>query len=226
MESKKIDILEAAKWMVRIASDKGELNFYQQTVLADFAHEMGISISQLIFKLRREFSKETEIFFQADRTIQNAQYQFELNVAQLFHSAPHMFKLICWKTENYTKKDYDESLLQATMHIEILTEEFTQDFFLQCIYVTNILEADVLIRRRANKDTHYAIQQGKELFYILTINKIPENTDTIYVIPTRMIRSDSPISYDRFMHCRCTFTPDTLHQYIAHYYKKRVYKTI
>ena len=48
--------------------------------------------------------------------------------------------------------------------------------------------------------------------------------EQLYIIPNRMIRKDGIIHLDYYSKCHCPQTPDAFHDYICHYYSKRVFK--
>lgn len=52
------------------------------------------------------------------------------------------------------------------------------------------------------------------------------NPDEFFLIPDRVVKLEKSIDRDRFIKCVCPKTPDGFHNYINHYFNKRVFKTI
>ncbi len=75
-----------------------------------------------------------------------------------------------------------------------------------------------------NRYHFHAKDRGVDLFIALGVGGTPSAPEEFFIIPGRMVKLDKKIDRTRFIKCLCSQSPEALHNYIEHYYHKRVFK--
>ena len=72
----------------------------------------------------------------------------------------------------------------------------------------------------------HAKDRGVELFIALGVGGTPSDHEELFLIPGRMVKLDKKIDRARFIKCICGKSSEDYHKYIAHYYQKRIFKSV
>lgn len=222
MSDTAININEAAQWLAKLAASDGVITPAERKVLSDFAKTHGIDpakIIRLAYGLSNNFAQEVEI---ADPNEIKGR-QFEQFVVSLC-SDKSRFKLLAWRGDKISGSTYAAETLLPDLHLRHRLDAADVEYLIECKYRSTWGEDGLDLSSQYVRYHNAAKDNGVELFIALGIGGTPSNPDEFYVIPGRMVKLDKKIDRDRFVKCACPNTPDGFHNYINHYFNKRVFK--
>lgn len=110
------------------------------------------------------------------------------------------------------------------LHIRHTLKDAVVEYLVECKYRSwwgkdgSDLSGQFLRYRKTSKD------RGLELFIALGVGGSPSNPDEFFIVPGRMVKLDKKIDCSRFIKCLCPKDPEGFHNYIEHYFIKRVLK--
>lgn len=221
MTKEKISLIDAARWIAKMAATDGAITPSERSVLSEFAKEYGLDVGKIIrwsYALKNEVEvPEVELI---DRNEQKG-HMFESFVVSLI-ADKSLFRLLAWRSDKIIGDTYAIENLYPDLHISHRLDHGEVDYFIECKYRTSWGSDGIDLSGQFNRYHFHAKDRGKELFIALGVGGTPNAPDEFYLIPGRMVRLDKKIDAKRFAKCRCNQTPEALNAYINHYFNKRV----
>ena len=214
----------AARWLARVAASDGAISPSERKVLSEFAKTYGLDpakIIRLAYGLSNDFEQEVEI---ADPSEIKGR-QFEQFVVSLC-SDKSRFNLLAWRGDKISVSTYAAENLLPDLHLRHWLDAAEVEYLVECKYRSTWGEDGIDLSSQYVRYHFAAKDIGKELFIALGVGGTPSNPNEFFMIPGRMVKLDKKIDRDRFIKCACPKTPDGFHNYINHYFNKRVFRTI
>lgn len=219
-----IDIRDAARWLAKVAASDGAITPSERKVLCEFAKTYGIDPAKLIrlaFGMSNDFEQEVEI---ADPNEIKGR-QFEQFVVSLC-SDKSRFKLLAWRGDKISGSTFAADTLLPDLHVRHRLDKKDLEYLVECKYRSSWGEDGIDLSTQYMRYHFAAKDSGKELFIALGVGGSPSDPEEFFLIPGRMVKLDKKIDRERFIKCACPKIPDGFHDYINHYFNKRVFKTI
>lgn len=214
----------AARWLAKVAASDGAITPSERKVLSEFAKAYGLDpakIIRLAYGLSNDFEQEVEV---ADpKEIKGR--QFEQFVVSLC-SDNSRFKLLAWRGDKISGSTYAAETLLPDLHLRHRLDAADVEYLIECKYRSYWGEDGIDLSSQYVRYLNAAKDRSVELFIALGVGGIPSNPDELFLIPGRMVKLDKKIDRARFIKCLCPKTPDGFHNYINHYFNKRVFKKI
>lgn len=214
----------AARWLARVAASDGAITPSERKVLSEFAKTYGLDptkIIRLAYGLSNDFEQEVEV---ADPNEIKGR-QFEQFVVSLC-SDKSRFKLLAWRGDKISGSTYAAETLLPDLHLSHRLDAAEVEYLVECKYRSSWGEDGIDLSSQYVRYHFAAKDRSVELFIALGVGGTPSNPDDFFMVPGRMVKLDKKIDSDRFIKCVCPKTPDGFHNYINHYFNKRVFKTI
>lgn len=222
MADNTIDIRDAARWLARVAASDGAITPSERKALSEFAKIYGLDSAKLIrlaFGMSKDYDKEVEI---ADpKEIKGR--EFEKFVVSLC-SDKSRFKLLAWRGDKISGSTYAADVLLPDLYLRHQLDTCRVEYLIECKYRSSWGEYGINLSSQYLRYHFASKDSGKELFIALGIGGTPSDPDDFFLIPGRMVKLDKKIDRQRFIKCSCPKTPDGFHNYINHYYNKRVFR--
>lgn len=223
MANEKISLIDAARWVAKMAATDGTITPSERSVLTEFAKKYGLDVGKIIrwsYVLRSEVKvPEVELI---DRNEQKG-LMFESFVVSLIADKT-LFRLLAWRSDKIIGDTYAIENLYPDLHISHRMDNGEVDYFIECKYRTSWGVDGIDLSGQFNRYHFHAKDHGKELFIALGVGGTPNEPEEFYLIPGRMVRHDKRIDAKRYAKCRCDQTSEALNAYINHYFNKRVIK--
>lgn len=220
MADNTIDIRDAALWLARVAASDGAISPSERRVLSEFAKTYGFDSAKLIrlaFGMSKDNEKEVEL---ADpKEIRGR--EFEKFVVSLC-SDKSRFKLLAWRGDKISGSTYAADALLPDLYLRHQLDTCKVEYFVECKYRSSWGEYGIDLSSQYLRYHFASKDSGKELFIALGVGGTPSDPDEFFLIPGRMVKLDKIIDRARFIKCTCPKTPSGFHNYINHYYNKRV----
>lgn len=214
----------AAKWMARLAASDGAIAPAERRVLSEFATAYGLDASKIIrlaYGFSNDFEKQVEV---VDPNEVKGR-QFEEFVVSLC-SDKSRFKLLAWRGDKISGDTYALENLLPDLHLRHRLDAAEVEYLVECKYRSTWGEEGIDLSSQFVRYHFAAKDRSVELFIALGVGGTPSDPEELFIIPGRMVKLDKKIDRARFIKCLCPKTPDGFHQYINHYFNKRVFKTI
>lgn len=151
--------------------------------------------------------------------------QFEQFVVSLC-SDKSRFNLLAWRGDKISGSTYAAETLLHDLHLRHRLDVAEVEYLVECKYRSLWGEDGIDLSSQYGRYHFAAKDRSVELFIALGVGGTPSNPDEFFLIPGRMVKLDKKLNRDRFIKCVCPQNPDGFHQYINHYFDKRVFKTI
>lgn len=218
-----ISTYDAAKWMARLTATDGAISPAERKVLSEFADAFSIDRTKLVrlaYGMTNEVAvPEVEIVNQKEK---NGRLFEEFVVSLLADKS--IFKLLAWRSDKIVGDTYAAENLYPDLHIFHKLDVADVEYFVECKYRISWGEDGIDLSEQFNRYHFHAKARGVELFIALGVGGTPSAPEEFFIIPSRMVKLDTKIDRTRFIKCLCSQSPEALHNYIEHYYHKRVFK--
>lgn len=215
--------LVAVRWLARVAASDGAITPSERKVLSEFAKTYGLDSAKIIrlaYGLSNDFEQEVEI---ADPNEIKGR-QFEQFVVSLC-SDKSRFNLLAWRGDKISGSTYAAETLLPDLHLRHRLDAAEVEYLVECKYRSSWGEDGIDLSSQYVRYHFAAKNSGKELFIALGVGGTPSNPDEFYMVPGRMVKLDKKIDRDRFIKCVRPKNSDGFHNYINHFFNKRVFKT-
>lgn len=147
--------------------------------------------------------------------------------AQIFQcSDKSRFKLLAWRGDKISGSTFAADTLLPDLHVRHRLDKKDVEYLVECKYRSSWGEDGIDLSSQYMRYHFAAKDSGKELFIALGVGGSPSDPEEFLLIPGRMVKLDKKIDRERFIKCACPKTPDGFHDYINHYFNKRVFKNI
>lgn len=214
----------AARWLAKVAASDGVITPSERKVLSEFAKAYGLDPAKVIrfaYGLSNDFKQEVEV---ADPNEIKGR-QFEQFVV-LLCSDNSRFKLLAWRGDKISGSTYAAETLLPDLHLRHRLDAAEVEYLIECKYRSYWGEDGIDLSSQYVRYHNAAKDRSMELFIALGVGGTPSNPDELFLIPGRMVKLDKKIDRARFIKCLCPKTSDGFHNYINHYFNKRVFKNI
>lgn len=223
MESS-VNVREAARWIASMAAADGVITPSERKLMREFAETYGIDVKSL-YRMAYAIANQMdipEVEFVDHSTMKGR--MFEEFIVKLMADHSH-YSIINWSSDKYADGIYSLDTLMPDLHIRHKLDECMIEYFMECKYRSSLPEGKLDISSQLGRYRRMtSAQPDRELFIALGLGGTPSDPERLYIIPNRMIRKDGIINLDFYTRCLCPQTPDGLHDYISHYFAKRVFR--
>lgn len=214
---------DAMIWMARLADTDGVITPTERKVLSDFANTFNLDAGKII-RMAYGFANGVDIpeVDLVDRNEMKGRL-FEQFVVSLLGSN---CRLLAWRSDKIVGNTYAAENLYPDLQIQHKLDETQVEYFVECKYRSTWGEDGIDLSEQFNRYHFHAKDRGVELFIALGVGGTPSDPDELFIIPGRMVKLDKKIDRARFIKCLCGKSTEAYHKYIAHYYQKRIFRTI
>lgn len=217
-------VREAARWMAAMAAADGVITPSERKLMREFAETYGIDVKSL-YRMAYAIANQIdipEVEFVDQSTMKGRLFEEFIVKLMADHSR---YSILNWSSDKYADGIYSLDTLMPDLHIRHKLDECKIEYFMECKYRSSLPERKLDISTQLGRYRRMtSAQPGRELFIALGLGGTPSDPNRLYIIPNRMIRKDGIINLDFFTKCLCSPTPDALHDYISHYFAKRVFR--
>ena len=112
------------------------------------------------------------------------------------------------------------------MHLRHRLDVSEVEYLIECKYRSSWGEGGIDLSSQFVRYHFAAKDRGTELFIALGVGGTPSNPNEFYLVTGRMVKLDKKIDRARFGKCLCPKDADGFHEYINHYFNKRVLNII
>lgn len=224
--SNTLSIREAARWLAAIAASDGVVSPSERKLLKEFADAYDIAPDSLI-RMAYAIAGQIdipEVEFRNQSEVKGR--KFEEFIVRLTADDTR-FKLLNWSSDKYIDGIYSLDTLMPDLHIRHRLDAGVVEYYVECKYRSSLPDGILDLTSQLGRYRRMAsAKNNSELFIAVGIGGTPSAPEKLYIIPSRMIKKDYVIHIENFSGCLCSNTTDGFHNYISHYYNKRVFKTI
>lgn len=217
-----IDIMDAARWMTKMAATDGVITPSERMVLKEFAETNGLDSTKLIrmaYAIANDKSELPEVERVDPSELKGR--QFEEFVVSLC-SDKSRFTLLAWRSDKIIGHTYALENLMPDLHLRHRLCNGEVEYLVECKYRSSLPEGVLDLSGKLDRYLRLGTAEANcELFIALGIGGTPSNPDMFYMIPARMLKHDAIIRIKNFNKCLCPKSPDAFHAYIEHFYNKR-----
>lgn len=136
------------------------------------------------------------------------------------------FTRLNWSSDKFIDGIYSLDSLMPDLYLRHHIDVGVVEYYVECKYRSSLQDGVLSISSQLRRYRRMIFSEGtSELFIAVGIGGTPDAPKQFYVIPNRMIKKDAVIHIEDYNKCLCTQTPDGFHDYINHYFSKRVYKS-
>lgn len=211
---KSIPILEAAKWLARMAAKDGVVSSNERKLLKEFAEKYDLDYKYL-YRLAHAFATDVEI--PEVELISASKWKgrkFEEFIVSLC-SDKSCFKLLSWRSDKTCGDTYPLDNLMPDLHIQYCSDDTEIEYFIECKFRSKlqdgILDLSKQIERYRRKTESNKLHR---LIIALDIGGNPNNPDSLYLIPDECIPDDGIIDIEDCKVFFCNITPDSFRTYL------------
>lgn len=221
--AEELKISDMARWMALMASTDGVVSSSERKVLKDFAKAYGLDSNKL-YRMAYAFANDIDYPEVEEVSISEIKgRRFEEFVVSLC-SDKTRFKLLAWRSDKIVGNTYAAENLLPDLHLRHRLDDVEVEYLVECKYRSSWGDNGVDLSSQFLRYYNVAKESGMELFIALGVGGKPSNPDELFLIPGRMVKLDKKIDRDRFIKCLCPKDSDGFHNYINHYFQKRVFK--
>ncbi len=221
--SETITIREAARWMASMASTDGVITPSERLLLKEFAETYGIKPNSL---LRMAHAIANKIDIPEVEFINHNEMKgrmFEEFVVRLT-SDTSRFTLLNWSSDKYVDGICSLDTLMPDLYLRHRLDSETVEYYVECKYRFSLPDGVLDINSQLCRYRHMiSTDTKKELFIAIGLGGSPSEPELFYMIPSRMIKKNNVIHIDHYTKCICPKNPEGFHDYINHYFFKRVF---
>lgn len=222
----KIDLREAAKWLARMAARDGVVSSNERKLLKEFAETYGLDTNYLYRLAHANTNDVAEPEVELLNRNEHRGRQFEEFVVSLC-SDKKRFTLLAWRGDKISGDTYALENLMPDLYVRHrLDDEHVVEYHIECKYRTALTDGALdLTSQLARYRRLTSSKERAELFIAIGIGGAPSKPEQFYLIPNRMIKLGHVIKIENFGKCLCPQDQDGFHNYIAHFFHERVFKT-
>lgn len=221
-----ISLEEASQWLVSMAATDGVVSASESKLLKAFAKCHNIDYNALLTKARAiaDGIDVPEVETVDIREMKGRIFE-EFIVSLCFDKS--RFRLLAWRGDKISGNTYALDTLMPDLHIRHFIDGSTVEYYIECKYRTTLTDDTLDLSSQLGRYRRMSsAKTNSELFLAIGLGGTPSNPDELYIIPSRMIKKDYIIKLKNFSKCRCAQDPESFHNYINHFYQKRVYKKL
>lgn len=222
--NKTISIQEAALWLTSMAATDGVLTPSELLLIRRFATTYGLDIKSL-YRMAYAIANKIEIpevVFINQSVMKGRKFE-EFVVKLTADKSRHTH--LNWSSDKYVDGVYSLDTLMPDLLLRHQLDSCMVDYYVECKYRTSLPDGILDLTSQLGRYRRMASAEKRvELFIAVGIGGTPSAPEQFYVIPSRMINKNYIIHIRNFEKCLCPQTPEGFHQYINHYYNRRVFK--
>lgn len=219
-----VSVREAAQWMARMGVTDGVVTPSERLLLKEFCESYGIAANSILRMAHAIVNKveipEVEFISQSEMKGR----KFEEFVVHLASDSSR-FTLLNWSSDKYVDGVCSLDSLMPDLYLRHQLDSATVEYYVECKYRFSLPDGTLDISAQLARYWRMISHDGKcELFIAIGLGGTPSNPERFYVIPDRMIRKNEVIHIDHYSKCLCPPNCEGFHNYINHYFSKRVFK--
>lgn len=219
-----VSVREAARWMAKMAATDGMVTPSERVMLKEFAEAYGIFPGSL---LRMAHAIANKIDIPEVEFVSHSEMKgrrFEEFIVRLTSDASR-FTCLNWSSDKYVDGIYSRDSLMPDLYLRHRLDMATVEYYVECKYRSSLPDGTLDINCQMNRYRRMiSADNKKELFIAVGLGGNPSEPESLYIIPSRMIKKGDVIHIEHYSKCLCPPTPEAFHNYISHYFTKRVFK--
>lgn len=221
-----IHLKEAARWLARMAAQDGVVSPNERKLLKEFAETYGLDTNYLYRLAHANANDVEEPEVEMLNRSEHRGRQFEEFVVSLC-SDRKRFTLLAWRGDKIAGDTYALENLMPDLHLRHrLDNEHEVEYHIECKYRSELVDGVLDLTSQLGRYQRMTSSKEKtELFLAIGIGGTPTKPERFYLIPSRMVKRDHVIKIENFSKCLCPQDQDGFHNYITHFFHKRVFKT-
>lgn len=222
--SGRLTVSDTAQWLARMAATDGVVTPAERILLKEFAEAHGI-ISSSLLRMAHAIANKVEIpevEFVDHSTMKGL--MFEKFVVRLTSDSTR-FTRLNWSSDKFVDGLCFLDTLMPDLYLRHRLDSGTVEYYVECKYRSSLPDGTLDINSQLNRYRRLISGSCNELFIAVGIGGTPSEPERFYVIPSRMIKKDMAIHIENFTKCLCPQNPESFHNYISHYFSKRINHT-
>ncbi len=209
-----IPILEAAKWLARMAAKDGVVSANERKLLKEFAEKYDLDYKYLY---RLAHANSTDVEIPEVELISASKWKgrkFEEFIVSLC-SDKSCFKLLSWRSDKTCGDTYPIDSLMPDLHIRYSSDDMEIEYFIECKFRSKL--PDGILDLSNHIDRYRRMTESNKphrLILALGIGGTPNNPDSLYIIPDESIPDDGIINIEDCKVFFCNITPESFRTYL------------
>ena len=196
----------------------------ERQIFKEFADTYGVDVKYLY---RYAFAIAHEVAEPEVEYLNPSEYKgrkFEEFVVSLCADKSR-FRLLAWRGDKIVDGTYAAENLLPDLHIRHKLDNGKEvEYYIECKYRSVCPKEGIDLTAQLKRYWFDAIKKGIELFIALGVGGTPSNPDNLYLIPGKFFRrDDTHIKQALFKFTSCPKDAEGFHNYIDHFYQKRVF---
>lgn len=219
-----LTVKHAAHWLAAMAAADGLVSPNERKLMKIFAERFNIDPVYL-YRMAHAIANEVPIpeVEAIDYAVKKGR-MFEDFVVRLT-ADDSRFVRINWSSDKFVDGLYSMDTLMPDLHIRHRLDAGEVEYYIECKYRNSLPDGVLDLTQQLRRYRKMAMDGDiNELFIALGIGGTPSAPKLFYLIPNRMIRTDCILHIKYFKKCLCPRSVSGFHEYISHYYERRVFE--
>ena len=219
-----IPLKVAARWVAAMAATDGVVSPSEHKLLKEFAEHFNLEPTSL-YRMAHAIANNIEVpEVEYINPLKMKGRKFEEFVVSLC-SDKSRFKLLAWRSDKICGDTYARENLLPDLQLRHRLDTGEVDYFIECKYRSSLHDGVLDLSSKLGRYRRMAsAETNSELFLAVGVGGSPDNPEQFYIIPSRMVKRDYIIHIQNFEKCLCSKDAEGFHNYINHYFNKRVFK--
>lgn len=215
---KSISVVEAAKWLARMAAKDGVVSSNERKLLKEFAETYDLDYKYLY---RLAHASATDIEIPEVELISASEWKgrkFEEFIVSLC-SDKACFTLLSWRSDKTCGDTYPIDSLLPDLHLQFRFDKHEVEYFIECKFRSKLSERMLDLGEHIHRYRRMiAFNKLHRLIIALGVGGTPNNPDTLYMIPDECIPDSGILSLDDCEDLLCANTQEAFRSHLLRFY--------
>lgn len=219
-----IPLKVAARWLATMAASDGVVSQSEHKLLKDFAEHFNLEPTSL-YRMAHAIANNVDVPEVEYVKPQEMKGRLFENFVVSLCTGKSRFKLLAWRSDKICGDVYAIENLLPDLKVRHQIDAGEVEYFIECKYRSALPNGVLDLSSQLGRYRRMtSAETNSELFLAVGIGGVPHNPDQFYIIPNRMIKRDYIIHINNFKKCLCAKDAEGFHNYINHYFNKRVFR--
>ncbi len=213
-----IPVLEAAKWLARMAAKDGVVSANERKLLKEFAEQYNLD-HKYLFRLAHAIATGVDI--PEVELITASKWKgrkFEEFIVSLCPDKS-CFTLLSWRSDKTCGDTYPLDSLMPDLHFKFRFNKYEVEYFIECKFRSQLPEGSLDLSTHIDRYRRMTeTEKFHRLIIALGVGGQPDNPDTLYMIPDECIPDDGIIEIENCDDFRCANTPESFKSHLLRFY--------
>ncbi len=213
-----ISVLEAAKWLARMAARDGVVSVNERKLLKEFAEKYDLD-HKYLYRLAHAAATDVEIpeveLITASRWKGRKFEEFIVSLC----SDKSCFTLLSWRSDKTCGETYPKDSLMPDLHLQFRLDGCEIEYFIECKFRSKLPDGSFDLS--SHIDRYRRMTDSSKLHRLiiaLGIGGQPNHPATLYMIPDECIPDDGIIHIEGCDNFLCDHTPEAFRSHLLRFY--------